>query len=126
MLILVCGSRNWGDYNAIYTSLSGLPGEREPITIMHGACSRKDPATGREISADMLAEVAAHALGFHVQRFPADWHKHGKRAGILRNNVMLDQHPDLVLAFQRAGSRGTQYTVDEARRRGIPVELHTA
>jgi hypothetical protein len=37
---------------------------------------------------------------------------------------MLDTKPDLVLAFQRDGSRGTQHTIDEARKRGIPVEVH--
>jgi hypothetical protein len=36
---------------------------------------------------------------------------------------MLDDEPDRVLAFQRNGSRGTQHTIDEARRRGIPVEV---
>jgi hypothetical protein len=39
---------------------------------------------------------------------------------------MLDTGPDLVLAFQRNGSRGTQHTIDEARARGIPVEVFTA
>jgi hypothetical protein len=55
--------------------------------------------------------------------FPADWRGKGRRAGILRNLAMLDDEPDRVLAFQRNGSRGTQHTIDEARRRGIPVEV---
>jgi hypothetical protein len=122
--ILVTGSRDWGDYAAIYSRLSALPGEHEEITIVHGACSRI--VCGFEVSADMLADAAATCLGFEVKPYPADWDAEPKRAGIMRNLKMLDEQPDLVLAFQRAGSRGTQRVIDEARRRGIPVEVHTS
>jgi hypothetical protein len=125
MKVLVCGSRDWGDYEAIDRRLSGLPGEHEEIEILHGAASRR-PDGGPEESADMLADRAARYWDFTVRRFPADWERHGKRAGILRNLAMLNEQPDLVIAFQRNGSRGTQHTIDEARRRGIPVEVHTA
>lgn len=121
MKVLVCGSRDWGDFDTIFNALSCLPGEGT-VRIIHGAASRV--LKGHEQSADMLANSAASQLGFHVQRFPADWSR-GRRAGPERNRRMLDQQPDLVLAFQRNGSRGTQDTIDEARRRGIPVEVHT-
>lgn len=127
MKVLVCGSRDWGDYEAIDRRLSGLPGEHEEITVLHGAASRKvkgDAGVPVEQSADMLADRAARYWRFDVQTFPADWKKHGERAGLLRNLAMLDEKPDLVVAFQRNGSRGTQHTIDEARRRGIPVEVH--
>lgn len=41
-----------------------------------------------------------------------------------RNRAMVDSNPDLVLAFflQGAGNRGTQMTVDMAKRAGIRVE----
>jgi hypothetical protein len=73
-----------------------------------------------------MADHAALMLGLDSERYAADWKQYGKRAGILRNLQMLDQRPDLVLAFQRNGSRGTQHTIDEARKRGIAVEVHTA
>jgi hypothetical protein len=123
MKVLVCGSRDWGDFDSIYRELSSLPGEHEPITVIHGAASRL--IRGHEQSADMLANSAASQLGFRVERFPADWSR-GKRGGPERNLRMLDQRPDLVLAFQRDGSRGTQHTINEARKRGIPVEVFTA
>lgn len=127
MIVVVCGSRAWADGAAIQRRLSALPGAHEDITIIHGACSRKDPATGAEISADMLAAREARQLGFKVDPYPANWLLHGRRAaGPIRNRQMLDRCPDLVLAFQRNGSRGTQDCVDEARRRGIAVEVHEA
>lgn len=124
MRVLVCGSRDWGRPAFISMRFGQLRGEHENVTIIHGAASRK--RRDIELSADMIADRYARYYGFAVQPFPADWEKHGKRAGILRNLQMLDEKPDLVLAFQRDRSRGTQHTVDEARRRAIPVEVHTA
>lgn len=115
MKVLVCGSRDWTDGSAILNRLSDLPGECERIIVIHG------DAPG----ADRLARDSALYWGLEVRPFPADWAKHGKAAGPIRNRQMLDEEPDLVIAFQRNGSRGTQDTIDKARRRGIPVEVHT-
>lgn len=124
MRVLVCGSRDWGNPYAIWSRLRLLAHEDPKAVVVHGAASRK--VGGTELSADMLAEFAALALGLAVERHPADWKRHGKRAGILRNVEMLDSGVDRVEAFQRNGSRGTQHTIDEARKRGIPVEVHLA
>jgi hypothetical protein len=122
--VLVCGSRDWSDKAAIWRSLSALPGEHEPVVIVHGAASRK--VRGVEQSADMLAAAVARELGFSVDPFPANWSHYGKAAGFIRNLAMLDTQPDRVFAFQRNGSRGTQHTIDEARKRGIPVDVISA
>lgn len=126
MIVVVCGSRNWGAYEPIHNRLQALPGEPGDITIIHGACSRKEPETRREVSADMLADRAARELGFTVWPHPADWRRHGKGAGPMRNRQMLDRCPDLVLAFQRNGSSGTADTIRAARMRGIDMEVHEA
>jgi hypothetical protein len=38
---------------------------------------------------------------------------------------MINSEPDLVLAFQRDQSPGTQHTIGLARKREIPVEIFT-
>ena len=114
MRILVCGSRDWGDPFAIEDALAKHVAA--DTTILHGAAR----------GADLMAAAIADQFGLETQPFPADWEKHGKAAGVIRNLAMLDAAPDLVIAFQRNGSRGTQGTIDEARRRGIPVEVHAA
>jgi hypothetical protein len=115
--ILVCGSRDWTSESVIWDALRsykvGMPDD--PL-IIHGAAR----------GADELAAWIAESMDLPVKAFPADWKTHGKRAGFLRNIQMLDENPDLVIAFQRNGSRGTQHTIDNARKRGIPVEVHTA
>ena len=113
MRVLVCGSRDWHRGDIIRERLAKLP---RGTVIMHGRCR----------GADMLADVNAKSLGFHVQVFPADWNEYGRSAGVRRNLVMLAQKPDLVLAFHLNGSTGTQHVIDEAVKRGIPFEVFSA
>jgi hypothetical protein len=114
--VLVCGSRDWSHVEEMQVALIEIGEQYRSVTVIHGAAR----------GADQMAGTIADALGYTVTEFPADWRGKGKRAGILRNLEMLDQKPDLVLAFQRNGSRGTQHTIDEARQRGIPTEVWSA
>ena len=117
MKVLVCGSRSFTDpfrvSLAIDQRISELP---------RGTCVLSGHARG----ADAMAEEAATRYDHNVLLFPADWETHGKKAGVLRNLTMLDQQPDLVIAFWDGESRGTQHTITEARKRGIPVEVIAA
>jgi hypothetical protein len=118
MRVLVCGSRDWGDRRTISRRLQQLP---PYAVVIHGAASRK--VDGIEQSADMIADEVATLLRLRVERYPADWDFYGRTAGFVRNLAMLDTQPDLVIAFQRGHSRGTQHTITEAQRRGIPTEI---
>jgi hypothetical protein len=111
--VLVCGSRGWTDRTAIFDRIAELP----PGTVVF---------QGKARGADMIAEQACAFHGLKSVGFPANWARLGRSAGVVRNLEMLDASPDLVIAFQLDGSRGTQHTIDEARRRGIPVEIHAA
>ena len=113
MKVLVCGSRDWEDYTAIRERLAKLPVGSEIIE-------------GGARGADLMAKSAAESLGLEYIEYGAAWKGSLKRgAGFARNIKMLDrEQPDLVIAFQRKRSRGTQHTIDEARKRGIEVEVH--
>ncbi len=117
MKVLVCGSRDFSDPFAVSLAvdkrMSELP---TPTHVIHG------DAPG----ADRMAKQAAERHGHNVQPFPADWETHGKKAGILRNLRMLDEGPELVIAFWNGASRGTAHTISEAKKRGIPVEVFLA
>lgn len=109
MVALLCGSRNWTDEFTIAKRVRELP---EGSIIIHGNAS----------GADNIAEDAAHHNGLHTAIVIPLWNKYGRAAGPKRNHAMLNLRPDLVIAFS-TGSQGTQTTIDEARRRGIPVEV---
>lgn len=126
MIVLVCGDRNWTDRKKIYNRLDvlwnwiqedyGLNENPLKTTIIHGAAKGADTIAG---------DVAKKDIGFQVKAFPADWNKHGKSAGPIRNRQMLDEKPDLVIAFHSniAKSKGTKDCIEEANRRGIKVEI---
>lgn len=112
MKVLVCGSRDWAAEAPIRERLSKLP--KDTIILEGGARG-----------ADTLARHAAEFLGLKVMEFPADWDQHGRAAGPLRNQKMIDEGPGLVIAFHPdiSKSRGTGDTVGRAKRRNIPVEV---
>lgn len=112
MKVLVCGSRGFTSKRMIGAVLDGLNDGR-PLTIIHGAARGADSIAG---------EWAAHR-GVAVEKYPADWSAHGRRAGYIRNAQMLDEgKPDVVLAFMvPEGSKGTQMMVDLARKAGVPT-----
>lgn len=117
MRILITGSRDWPWPNAISMSLLGVAAgvEDDDITIVSGACP-----TG----ADAAAERTAERMGWKLETHPADWSAHGRRAGYVRNQAMVEAGADLCLAFIKDSSRGATMTVKLAEDAGIPVTVN--
>lgn len=109
MNVMVCGSREWGDYSAVRDRLARL--ERNDV-ILHGC------AWG----ADACADDAASELGLTVRPFPPNAARPSPRRYHERNDAMLNE-ADLVLAFWDGKSRGTGSVIKKAEKRGIPVEV---
>ena len=112
MKILVCGGRDFNDYNAVKHVLDDL----KPGCIVSGMAR----------GADTLAARWARNNNVRLLEYPADWKRYGRSAGFRRNRQMLDsEHPHLVVAFP--GGRGTRHMVSYARSRNVPVkDLETA
>lgn len=68
---------------------------------------------------DTCAKDLARAEGYQYTEFPADWNKHGKAAGPIRNKQIVS-YSDVVLAFWDAESRGTLSTIRYAKKAGKP------
>jgi hypothetical protein len=109
--VLVCGSREGVTWEPVVRRLKELP---RGVEIIHGGARGAD---------SYAAEVCKRFTGFKETVFPANWEAHGRMAGYMRNLEMLDQEPDLVIAFWNGTSKGTKHTIDAARQRGIPVEV---
>lgn len=80
-----------------------------PFTLISGG------ATG----ADTLGINWAKERGADYEVFPADWKKHGKAAGPIRNIQMIDSGIDVLIAFR--GGRGTAHMMESCEKRGIKV-----
>lgn len=115
--VLVCGSRDWTDQKAIWQNLASVVIDHGQPTLIEGCAA----------GADRLSEEIARGLDWTNEHFPADWKRYGKGAGPVRNRRMLiEGKPDLVLAFQKNKSRGTQHMIDIATRAGIEVRVVSA
>lgn len=118
--IIVAGSRdlNPDSYDVIKTTLQRELGNTDPakITIVHGAAR----------GADQLAAQAARQLGMRVEGHRADWDTHGKAAGPIRNQQMLDSGAQRLIAFVDKPldqSRGTADMIRRARNAGMATTV---
>lgn len=113
MKVLICGGRDFTD--------SGLMGSvLRPIMSAVGDPAEVTFILGAAPGADTLAERWAEVFGARKRVFPADWAAHGKAAGPIRNQQMLDVgRPDIVVAFP--GGRGTADMVRRAKAAGVKV-----
>lgn len=122
MLVQVTGQRNWDDFKAMDRALRAV----HPQTIVHGNARGAD-SLARDWAVDNLIREVS---------FPAQWDLHGKKAGIIRNQEMLDYtlamragylDGALVLAFldeARYGeSKGTAHMIRICREAGLEVRV---
>ncbi len=112
--VIVCGGRDFNDGEFVWSTLSDFYAERPISVVIHGA------ASGADEQAMIWAQMMAKAHGVKHAPFAADWGRHGKAAGPMRNQRMIDEgRPDFVIAFP--GGRGTADMVRRARAAGLPV-----
>jgi hypothetical protein len=118
-LVLICGSREFGSKQADRKVAQAVR-ERVPKLLEENCLIVCGGARG----VDTWAAAAVLEGGFLPLVIKPEWRKYGNRAGIIRNIEMLSRGPKLVIAYWDGSSRGTSHTIHEARKRGIPVELH--
>jgi hypothetical protein len=116
--VIVTGSREWTDANAIRNALVELRTEWDgPFYVIAGAAR----------GADSIAAQCAREIGLWLREFPADWNQYGKQAGMVRNRQMLDKlltaEQKRVLAFPLGESKGTRNMIAIARQAGVLVDV---
>ena len=114
--LLVTGSRDWDDMVTLEQELTTAwinLGEGDDVILVSGNCP-----TGADRAAEEYWKRSHYGP---VEKHPADWVKHGKKAGYLRNAEMAKLGADLCVAFIKDGSRGTQMMINLAQKAGIPV-----
>ena len=104
---LVVGSRSFQNYDFLKAKLNHLlQNQGDEIVIVSGGAK----------GADNLAERYAREYGLPLKVFPADWEKHGRKAGFLRNEEMhkyiAKQSKRGVVAFWDGESKGTAHNFE--------------
>lgn len=75
---------------------------------------------------DQAGELWARRNGMEVLVVRAEWERYGRRAGMIRNGVMAEIGGLLggrLLAIWDGRSRGTRNMVEQARAKGLEVEV---
>lgn len=111
--ILITGSRDWDDrFSIARAMLDAADDATGEVIIVHGLCP-----TG----ADAIADDFAEFMNWKIETHPADWIKHGKAAGPIRNQEMVKLGADICLAFPKGESKGTRHCMKIAEKAGIEV-----
>ena len=100
--LIISGSREIVDYDFVKSKLNEII-EENNIEI-------KEIISGTAKGVDTLGERYAKEKGIHVERFPADWNKYGKRAGYIRNTEMA-KYGDIAIIFWDGKSPGTKMMI---------------
>jgi hypothetical protein len=111
MRVLVTGGRDFSDRTLLFEALDRLHTAHGFTVLIHGDAN----------GADRLSGEWAASKGIKVEVHPADWKKHGRAAGPIRNQKMLEEKPELVVAFP--GGKGTADMVRKAKQAGLEVVM---
>jgi predicted Rossmann fold nucleotide-binding protein DprA/Smf involved in DNA uptake len=114
MKIAVVGSRDYPDLGQVSDFIKKIASKYPDATIVSGGAK----------GVDTTAQLMAEALNLSTEIFLPDWEAFGRSAGYKRN-VQIVEAAEVVVAFQFNGSRGTQHTIEIARKAGKRVYVYT-
>ena len=110
MRIVVTGGRDFADAALVDYALNAVHAKHGITELVHGGAR----------GADSLCASWASRNRIPVQQFRAEWNKHGKGAGPIRNQRMIDEgKPEAAVAF--AGGSGTADMVNRCKAAGLSV-----
>ena len=113
MKIAIVGSRDFPNLDKVISKVQYLKElYQDDLVIISGGAR----------GVDLTAQKEAERLGIKTEIFPADWDKHGKAAGMIRNHDIV-KACDKVYAFWDGSSRGTLNTMNIARRQNKEVTV---
>lgn len=105
--VAIVGSRDYPHLEHVASYVNRLP--MNAVIVSGGAKG-----------VDTAAEMAAKARRMKTVIYPADWDTHGKAAGFIRNQDIVNA-ADRLVAFSHNSSRGTNHSIQLARQAGKPV-----
>lgn len=114
MRCLICGSRSINDYELLKQ------------VVLESNFNITEVVSGCANGVDRLGEQLANERQLKIHKFPAEWDRHGKYAGFLRNKQMINfvSPPNClngcVIALWDGQSKGTAHTIKLAKAAKIP------
>lgn len=113
MKVIIAGGRDFG--------LTGDSLVRCALQASRFRAKITEVVCGMAPGIDTHGKIWANENGIPVKEFPADWKKHGKAAGPIRNKQMSEYADALILIWD-GESRGSRSMLSLAKDKGIPIE----
>lgn len=113
--LVVAGTRTFDDYLFLREKMDAALvniSKSHNILIINGAAQ----------GADHLSTIYAEYKGYEVKRYPAEWEKHGRAAGPIRNAAMAKQ-ADAAIVFWDGVSPGTASMIKEMEKLEKPCKV---
>jgi len=104
--VAIVGSRDFPSQYLVERLVYELPRD---VTIVSGGAR----------GVDTWAELTALHHKRETVVYRADWAKHGRVAGFVRNNEIV-RNSDIIVAFHHMGSKGTKHTISLCKYLGKP------
>ena len=108
MKVIICGGRNFTDYQYLNAYVKMVPPWIEITEVVSGHAD----------GADTLGEQWATKNNIPLKIFPADWERLGRRAGPIRN-IEMSKYAEGCIAFWDGESKGTKHMIDTAIKAGL-------
>lgn len=115
--VIVTGARTWTDMKTVYNTLTDEWLDHGDFVLVHGACPSGADKFAHEWA--LWAQVYPN-FNVSIETFPADWSL-GKKAGPIRNQMMVDAGANRMFAFPMEDSVGTLGCIEMAKKAGIQV-----
>lgn len=103
MKVVIAGSRTCDSFKDVEKAVAKFHKQHRGVEISEVVC-------GMAAGADFLGRYWAQINHIPVKEFPADWKKHGRRAGYVRNREMA-KYADALIAIWDGESRGTAHMI---------------
>ncbi len=118
--IIISGGRDFNRQDILNSFVSGILADIEfdmyldndEIVLLQGGAS----------GADAMSKVFAYENAYATQEYKADWDKHGKAAGPIRN-VEMANAAHVLIAFWDGKSKGTKHMIDTSIAHGLHVHV---
>lgn len=108
---IIAGSRTCTSMKVLHQAL--IQCDWEPSVVLCGGAA----------GADALGQAWSARVGVPCEMYPADWKKHGRAAGPIRNLEMA-RKAEALIALWDGESRGTAHMIKTAQKLGLRVYVH--
>lgn len=112
MKTIIAGGRDYHDYAHVRKQLEHFRKNHDITEVVSGGAK----------GVDALGEQYAAEMNITLKIYPADWEKHGRAAGPIRNAKMAEYAEQLVAVWD-GKSKGTKNMIETMNKHKKPVYI---